>query len=113
MSKAKTYSSITRKELADAIYRTVTTISHRDSRRIVDEVFDEIEEALLRNEPVHLRGFGVFKVQHKKERIGRNPKNGIDAIITPRRVIKFSANTYVRALVNGEPLPNKSDEREA
>jgi nucleoid DNA-binding protein len=76
-------------------------------------VFDEIVEALLRNEAVQLRGFGVFKVQHKKERIGRNPKNGIDAIITPRQVIKFSANTYVRALVNGDPLPNKSDEREA
>lgn len=113
MSQAKISSSITRKELSDAIYRAVSTISHRDSRRIVDEVFDEIVEALLRNEAVQLRGFGVFKVQHKKERIGRNPKNGIDAIIKPRRVIKFSANTSFRALVNGETPPNNSDEDEA
>lgn len=94
--------SLNRKDLSDAIYRNLTTISHRDAARLVDEVFAEIIEALARNEDVKLRGFGVFKLQHKKERLGRNPKSGAAAVIVPRRVVKFSANTSLRALINGD-----------
>ena len=94
--------SLNRKDLSDAIYRNLTTISHRDAARLVDEVFAEIIEALARNEDVKLRGFGVFKVQHKKERLGRNPKSGVAAVVVPRRVVKFSANTSLRALINGD-----------
>ena len=72
-------SSITRNNLRDAVYKQLPQISRDTARRITDEVFEEIILALIENDKVKLRGFGVFKVQHKKERSGRNPKNGIDA----------------------------------
>jgi integration host factor subunit alpha len=112
MPRSKAPSALTRKDLSEAIYKAVPTISRRDAGRMLDETFEEIIEALVRNEPVKLRGFGVFKIQHKNERIGRNPKTGIDAVITPRRAVKFSASPYVRAIVNGETPPNSSDEDE-
>ena len=113
MPRTKAPSALTRKDLSEAIYKAVPTISRRDSGRIVDETFNEMIEALVRNEPVKLRGFGVFKIQHKNERIGRNPKTGIEAVISSRRSVKFSASPYVRAIVNGETPPNSSDEDEA
>lgn len=105
--------TLTRKELKEAIYTAVPALSRRSVSQILDQFFDEIAEALERNETVKLRGFGVFKVQHKKERSGRNPKTGIDAVISSRRVIKFSAAPYVRAMTNGEKPLNISDEDEA
>jgi integration host factor subunit alpha len=113
MPRSKAPFALTRKDLSEAIYKALQTVSRRDAGRIVDETFDEMIEALVRNEPVKLRGFGVFKIQNKKERIGRNPRTGIDAIITSRRAVKFSASPYVKALVNGETPPNSSDEDEA
>ena len=110
---SKVSAALTRKELTEAVCKSVPSLSRRDSSRILDEFFDEIVEALARDETVKLRGFGVFKIQNKKARIGRNPITGIDAVITPRRAIKFSASPYVRAMVNGDAPPNSSDEDEA
>lgn len=113
MKLAKTSTALTRKELTEAIFKSVQTLSKRDASKILDEFFDEIIEALERDEAVKLRGFGVFKIQHKNERVGRNPKTGIDAVISSRRAVKFSAGPYVRAVTNGETPPNISDEDEA
>lgn len=105
--------SLTRKDMTEAVYKSVPALSKRDASRIIDEFFDEIVEALARSEVVKLRGFGVFKAQQKKERVGRNPKTGIDAVITSRRAVKYAPSPYVRALVNGEATTNVLDEDEA
>jgi integration host factor subunit alpha len=69
----------------------------------LDEILSEIIDVLTHDEDIKLRGFGVFSVHHKKRRIGRNPKTGQDAIITPRRSIKFSPSPYLKAAVNSMP----------
>lgn len=108
-----TSNTITRKELTEAVFKSVPALPRRDSSKILDEFFEEIIEALQRNEQVKLRGFGVFKVQHKNERVGRNPKTGIDAVISPRRAVKFAPAPYVKARANGETPITPSDEDEA
>lgn len=112
MTFAKTSMALTRKALAEAVYKSVPSLSRRDAARILDETFVEMAEALVRNETVKLRGFGVFKIQHKNERIGRNPKTGMDAVISSRRVVKFSASPYLRALVNGDTHAQISEDEE-
>ena len=37
-------------------------------------------------------GFGTFTVRKKGQRIGRNPKTGVEVIIKPRRVLAFRAS---------------------
>ena len=58
------------------------SLSRAEARKILDATFDEISEALLRGESVKLRSFGTFNVRAKRERIGRNPKTGVEATIT-------------------------------
>ena len=105
-------SSLTRNDLREAVYKQLPQISRDAARRITDEVFEEIVLALLENEKVKLRGFGVFKIQHKKERSGRNPMNGIDAVITARRSVKFLASPVLKARVNGEDPSNLEEDAE-
>jgi nucleoid DNA-binding protein len=47
---------------------------------------------------VELRNFGVFEVQIRKSRIGRNPnKPETDVVIPKRAVIKFKAGKELKA----------------
>ncbi len=61
---------------------------------------EEIAQALERGEEVALRSFGKFKIRAKRERIGRNPSTGVEAIITARRVLTFKASAELIAKIN-------------
>lgn len=88
-------STLTRAELAESITRSVG-LSRADSLRMVETMLDEMTDALERGEQVKLTGFGTFTLRDKRERIGRNPKTGVEVPITPRRVLGFRASQSVR-----------------
>lgn len=87
--------TLTRAEIADAINRSVG-LSRADGSRLVESLLDHISDALARGEKVKLTGFGTFEVRSKRERVGRNPKTGVEVPITPRRVLSFKAAQSVR-----------------
>jgi integration host factor subunit alpha len=97
--------ALTRQLLREAVYKTVGTLSRNDARRLVDDVLDEMCAVLEQGEMLKLRGFGTFKVRSKRERIGRNPKSGVEAVITPRRVITFKPSMTLVAKLNGREPP--------
>jgi len=96
--------TLTRAALREAVYGCCSTLSRAEARKLLDATFEEISEALVRGEPVKLRSFGSFNVRSKRERIGRNPKTGVEAAITPRRVLTFKPSPVLIAHVNGEPV---------
>jgi integration host factor subunit alpha len=53
---------------------------------------------------VKLSGFGNFTVRNKAERIGRNPKTGVEVSIEPRRVVTFTPSHKLKDRVNGDPV---------
>ena len=59
--------------VADAVGSSVTK---RECALMVDAVLDAVKEALARGDGIELRGFGTFKVRHRKARTGRNPRTG-------------------------------------
>jgi integration host factor subunit alpha len=50
---------------------------------------------------VKLSSFGTFSVQSKRQRVGRNPKTGVEAVITPRRVLSFRPSHILKDRVDG------------
>jgi integration host factor subunit alpha len=102
--------TLTRAGLREAVYACCPTLSRQEARKILDATFDEICEALVRGEQVKLRAFGTFNVRKKRERIGRNPKTGVEAAITPRRVLTFKASPVLVAQVNGAEAPDADGE---
>ena len=53
-------------------------------------------DALTAGENVKISGFGTFLLRDKAERVGRNPKTGVEVPITPRRVVTFRASQMLK-----------------
>ncbi len=90
-----TLGTLTRADLAETLHREVG-LSRADSARIVEQILTEMCEALARGENVKISGFGTFVLRDKGERVGRNPKTGVEVPIAPRRVLTFRASQMMR-----------------
>src|SRR3546814_11079536 len=78
-----------------AIHREVG-LSRADSARMVESILGRMCGALADGENVKISGFGTFVLRDKGERIGRNPKTGVEVPIAPRRVLTFRASQIMR-----------------
>ena len=91
--------TITRADVAETIYEEIG-LSRKDSNEILDMVLDEIVQELARGNDVKLSSFGTFSLRDKKARSGRNPKTGVEAVITSRRVISFKPSQKKKKTIN-------------
>ena len=86
----------TRNDIIEAISENVG-LSLSDSSLIIEEIFEFILNELEKGEDVKISSFGTFSVRHKKSRIGRNPKTGIEVPITERNVVSFSSSNVLKS----------------
>lgn len=93
--------TLTRADLAEVVYQKIG-LSRSESAELVEMVLAEIADALGRGELVKLSSFGSFVVRSKGERIGRNPKTGVEVPITPRRVMVFKPSNILKSRINGQ-----------
>lgn len=96
--------TLTRAGLAEAIYAQVG-LSRNESAALLETVLERIAATLEAGETVKLAAFGSFMVRQKGQRIGRNPKTGIEVPILPRRVLSFRPSQVLRARINNLPVP--------
>lgn len=108
--KAGTGKTTTRADLLDAVYTACPSLSRAQARELFEMTLDEIVGAFLREESVKLRSFGAFSVRSKRERVGRNPRNGVAATINARRVLTFKASPTLVARVNGWDAPSGDED---
>ena len=87
--------TLTRADLADTINQQVG-LSRADSAQMVESILDHVCSAMSDGENVKISGFGTFLLRDKGERIGRNPKTGVEVPITPRRVLTFRASQMMK-----------------
>ena len=91
--------TVTRADLAEAVYEQVG-LSRNESSDLVEAVLDEISNTLIGGENVKISSFGSFSIREKGERIGRNPKTGVEVPILPRRVLVFRASHVLKDAIN-------------
>ncbi len=101
--------TVTRADLAETVYRRVG-LSRSESAERVQAFLDEIATAAARGETVKLSSFGSFVVRSKNQRIGRNPKTGVEVPILPRRVMVFKPSNVLKARINGNSLDVSKDD---
>ncbi|MGA8172444.1 MAG: integration host factor subunit alpha [Methylocystis sp.] len=92
--------NVTRAALADAVQQRLG-VSGAKSVDLVDLVLTEILEVIASGEKLKLSSFGSFRVHSKKQRPGRNPKTGVAAPVSARRVVTFKASSVLCDQVNG------------
>ncbi len=95
--------TMTRADLAESVYEQVG-LSRNESADLVESVLEEVCLSLIKGDMVKISSFGSFSVRSKGERIGRNPKTGIEVPILPRKVLVFRASHVLKSRINGEPV---------
>ena len=80
--------TLTRMDLNEAVFREVG-LSRNESADLVESVLNHISYAMVKGEQVKISSFGTCSLRDKSARIGRNPKTGDEAPISPRRVLTF------------------------
>ena len=93
--------TLTRAQLAEAIYAQVG-LSRNESAALLEAVLEKMSAALEAGEAVKVSAFGTFVVRQKGQRIGRNPKTGVEVPILPRKVLSFRPSQVMKARINGE-----------
>ena len=89
----------TKADLVNAVHWKVG-LSRSESSEIVQDVLDRLVDAFVNDEMVKIVNFGTFRVSEKRERLGRNPKTGIEAVISKRRVLTFKSSSHLRSKIN-------------
>ncbi|HXH52203.1 MAG TPA: integration host factor subunit alpha [Sphingomicrobium sp.] len=87
--------TLTRADLADAVHRNLG-LSRAESASLVERVLHHMCAALADGQNVKISGFGSFILRDKGQRIGRNPRTGVEVPIAPRRVMTFRASQIMR-----------------
>lgn len=95
--------TITRADLAEAVYEQVG-LSRNESADLVETVLEDVCVSLIKGDTVKISSFGSFSVRAKGQRIGRNPKTGVEVPILPRKVLVFRASHVLKSRINGEPI---------
>jgi len=85
-------------DLVNDVVKVVST--KKEAQAAVDCVFSSITQALKKKGAVTLVGFGTFKVDKRKARIGRNPQTGEEIKIKAKNVPKFVAGQALKDAVN-------------
>ena len=93
-------STVTKADIVENVYQKIG-FSKKEASELVEMVFDQLKNTLCDGEKVKISGFGNFVVREKKERVGRNPKTGVEVPITPRTVLTFHTSNILKAKING------------
>ena len=93
--EADAANTLTRADLADVVHRRLG-LSRAESASVVERVLHHMCNALAQGQNVKVSGFGTFILRDKGQRIGRNPKTGVEVPIAPRRVMTFRASQIMR-----------------
>jgi len=91
--------NFTRKDLSNIIYKNIG-FSKNFSSNLIDNFFEILIQSLLVSDKIKISSFGTFKILKKKQRVGRNPKTKVEAIISPRMVVKFIPSSMLKEKLN-------------
>ena len=86
-------------ELVDSV-ASAANLSKADAGRAVDALLSSISSSLSVGQQVSIVGFGTFRVKHRAERAGRNPRTGETIQIKASNVPGFKAGKALKEAVN-------------
>lgn len=93
---------MTKEDIIKAIWNQFPDITIAETRRIYEVTMNLIRDTLAKGETVEVRNFGKFTVKEKTPRIGRNPRNGEEAVIKERKVVVFKASKNLKNIADNE-----------
>ena len=100
-------STVTKRDLATRVRLALKPdikLHQAQVAEVISQTLGAIRDALVNGSTVELRNFGVFKIEVRKERIGRNPKDPtVDIRIPARKVVKFRSGKEMKIQLEASP----------
>jgi integration host factor subunit alpha len=93
--------TLTKADLSDMLFDRIG-LNKRESKDMVDALFDLVHGSLAQGVDVKLSGFGNFQVRRKAARPGRNPRTGELIPIKARQVVTFHVSAKLKDMVQGQ-----------
>lgn len=103
--------TLTKADLADMLFDRIG-LNKRESKDMVDALFELVHDSLAQGVDVKLSGFGNFQVRQKAARPGRNPRTGELIPIKARQVVTFHVSAKLKDMVQNPsttPVPESGD----
>ena len=76
-------------------------LTKKDAEKVVNALFDSVQQELVAGGKVQMIGFGTFEVKERAARKGRNPRTGEDIEIPASKNPVFKAGKALKDAVNG------------
>jgi integration host factor subunit beta len=92
---------MTRRELIAAV-AAAEGMTIKEAELAVKTVFGSIEQALVKENRVEIRGFGSFKVKAYRSYQGRNPKTGEIIRVQDKKLPFFKVGKELKERVDGK-----------
>ena len=86
-------------QLVEALAKT-ENLTVKTAEEIVNTVFKEMENALIRGSRIEIRGLGSFKVKDYTSYNGRNPKTGKIIRVGSKKLPFFKVGRGLKELVD-------------
>ena len=86
-------------QLVEALAKT-ENLTIKTAEEIVNTVFKEMENALIRGSRIEIRGLGSFKVKDYTSYNGRNPKTGKIIRVGSKKLPFFKVGRGLKELVD-------------
>mgnify|MGYP001496841015 FL=1 len=105
--------TLIKSQLIQTITEQNPHLFQRDVERIINCIVNEITNSLSEGKRVELRGFGAFSVQHRKARIGRNPRTGEAVTVEEKYIPRFKTGKELRVKLNSKnnvPQPEQKED---
>lgn len=86
-------------ELVTTLLERFPAFSRQDVGVSVEALLFAIRQAMARGDRIEIRGFGVFHLNYRSPRLGRNPKTGAGVQVSGKYVPHFRAGKELREAV--------------
>ena len=93
-----------RSDLVERLALRMGQLTLRDAEQAVKTIFDAMALALAKGHRIEIRGFGSFSVNHRRPRLGRNPRSGEMVAVPEKRVAHFKPGKILRTAVETIPV---------
>jgi len=75
-------------------------LTDKKAAAIINLIFEGFMDTLKKGDRIEVRGFGAFTVREYKAYTGRNPKNGKDLKVMPKKLPYFKVGIKMKELVD-------------
>jgi nucleoid DNA-binding protein len=97
---------MTKADLVEQVYQAIGPgVTKKDCGAVIDAFLNAVKQALANDEHIEIRGFGTFKVRHRRPRMARNPRTGESVEVPARAVPVFKPSRLFKNEVDRTPEP--------